>query len=743
MGNKFSAQNDEEKQASFERDALLAELNSLRRRNEELMEYNTRLEAKIENDLQQKDRELEKEIKERNKFERALQQSKRLSESILDSIPEQIFLVDVNNCTILNANHSFLQSVGLKREEVYGSHCYRLVHGQEKFGNPPDGDCPVILALKSGEESVVEHVCEDEDGSLVYKEVSAYPVCGPGGQIEQMVHMEKDITVFRQRERKLELLTLLHRDLLQCESLQQKMQLITEGLVKIFNVDFARIWLVRTGDRCNKGCVHANVKHGRHACLNPDKCLHLVASAGLYTHIDGGVHARIPFGCYKVGKLARGDSQQLLIKDIFSEPNIVDKDWAARLGLTSFAGFRLVSGDGKPQGVMAMFSKRGISPEDKAMIQGLIDSVSHILQAAEFQGSLQKAERKYRHIFENAPVGIIQSTPSGKFLEANPELARILGYVSAQELKEKVQDIAKQIYAYPDERQRMKSLLEKQGEVKDFENLCLRKDGRSIWTSVHLRKVPDDKGRSLYYEGFVTDIDKRKRAEKLRQDVERIVRHDMKSPLNGIIGFAQLLQMEEGLSSEQREYLSFIYESGTKMLDMISHSMDLIRIEEGTYQLRSFEFNFINILSEMDREVEGQKQSKSLSLRYLINKQDVNWQGTYLLRGEKLKIKTMLSNLLVNALEASPVREAVELDLYTVRNGHKIDIYNQGLVPEEIQDRFFEAYVTSGKDKGTGLGTYSSRLIARAHGGDIQLASTRQEGTVVSIFIPEDPEFNH
>ena len=51
--------------------------------------------------------------------------------------------------------------------------------------------------------------------------------------------------------------------------------------------------------------------------------------------------------------------------------------------------------------------------------------------------------------------------------------------------------------------------------------------------------------------------------------------------------------------------------------------------------------------------------------------------------------------------------------------------------------------MTSGKDKGTGLGTYSARLIARAHGGDIRLTSSEQENTVVSIFIPDDPERNH
>jgi len=67
-----------------------------------------------------------------------------------------------------------------------------------------------------------------------------------------------------------------------------------------------------------------------------------------------------------------------------------------------------------------------------------------------------------------------------------------------------------------------------------------------------------------------------------------------------------------------------------------------------------------------------------------------------------------------------------------------VDIHNQGAVPESIRDRFFERYVTYGKQYGTGLGTYSAMLIARAHGGNISFTTSREEGTHLLVTLPVD-----
>ena len=87
----------------------------------------------------------------------------------------------------------------------------------------------------------------------------------------------------------------LKEDLLAHGSLDEKVKRITDGLVKIFGADFARIWVTKPGDRCYTDCVHAKATEGPHVCRQRNRCLHLMASSGRYTHIDGVVAPTSPF----------------------------------------------------------------------------------------------------------------------------------------------------------------------------------------------------------------------------------------------------------------------------------------------------------------------------------------------------------------------------------------------------------------------------------------------------------------
>ena len=76
------------------------------------------------------------------------------------------------------------------------------------------------------------------------------------------------------------------------------------------------------------------------------------------------------------------------------------------------------------------------------------------------------------------------------------------------------------------------------------------------------------------------------------------------------------------------------------------------------------------------------------------------------------------------------------MDLRREEKQARIVLTNQGAVPESIRERFFEKYVTAGKPKGTGLGAYSARRIALAHGGDIAMTTDDATGTVVTVCLP-------
>ncbi len=201
--------------------------------------------------------------------------------------------------------------------------------------------------------------------------------------------------------------------------LEEKLRKITDGVMEIFDADFCRIWLIRLGDRCNSGCLHAEATGGSQVCPSRDRCLHLIASSGRYTHIDG-VHGRVPFGCYKIGRIASGENPMFLTNDVTRDPQVHDHEWARQLGLVSFAGFQLRLPHGEMIGVLALFSQHVISSEEYALLESISNLIVRVIQAARFEELLRINEEKYRGLFESSRDAIMTlEPPSWKFTSGN------------------------------------------------------------------------------------------------------------------------------------------------------------------------------------------------------------------------------------------------------------------------------------------------------------------------------------
>jgi PAS domain S-box-containing protein len=126
---------------------------------------------------------------------------------------------------------------------------------------------------------------------------------------------------------------------------------------------------------------------------------------------------------------------------------------------------------------------------------------------------LQQTEERYRNIYEYAMEGIFQTSIDGRFLSANPSLARIHGYDSPEDLIHSITNIAQQLYVNPADRFVLMDLLNKHGAAQNFEVQMYRKDGNLQWIMMNVREVRDDLGALLYYEGTMQDITRRKKAE--------------------------------------------------------------------------------------------------------------------------------------------------------------------------------------------------------------------------------------
>ena len=146
-----------------------------------------------------------------------------------------------------------------------------------------------------------------------------------------------------------------------------------------------------------------------------------------------------------------------------------------------------------------------------------IIAFTDITERKQAEAALMQAEEKYRQIFENALEGIFQTAPDGMLISANPALAQIYGYDSAEELMASVNDIQRQLYVQPHRRQEFFALMEQYGTVSEFESEVYRRDGSIIWISEDARTVFDASGEVLYYQGFAEDITLRRLV-----DVERL-----------------------------------------------------------------------------------------------------------------------------------------------------------------------------------------------------------------------------
>ena len=230
-----------------------------------------------------------------------------------------------------------------------------------------------------------------------------------------------------------------------------------------------------------------------------------------------------------------------------------------------------------------------------------------------------------------------------------------------------------------------------------------------------------------------------RRAAQFREEVEAMTRHDLKSPLHVILGMPQLLlDMGDNLTKQQRDDLATIEQAGRRMLDMINSSLDLFRIEHGIYNLHPSPVDLLEVAREVTRHQTPLAGARKISHAILLGDRPPEGGDTWFVHGERMLLYSLLSNLVKNAVEASPPGATVTLRL-SGGDERVLAIHNLGAVPAEIRSRFFEKFVTAGKDHGTGLGTYSARLIAEAHGGAVRLDASEEGATTIVVSFPSEP----
>lgn len=346
--------------------------------------------------------------------------------------------------------------------------------------------------------------------------------------------------------------------------------------------------------------------------------------------------------------------------------------------------------------------------------------------------ALQESETRYRTIFHASRDGIlIADQATRRFHYANDAACRMLGYSRQELLSRSLTDI------HPEaDRDMVLTAFNRlaAGEIDFLSELpCRCRDGRVFYCDISAAPVSID-GRPCVL-GFFRDVTERIEAARLREEVDRIMRHDLRSPLNGIIGVPQLMMSDENLTAGQRKLLQMLTDSAHKMLGLINLSSTLYQIEQGVYEPAWGAFDLLQLLKRCMADNRSLSRAKSIDLHLLTAGFEPPDPEKVIVHGEELLTYSIFSNLVVNAVEASPEGNRVAVRIQRGR-GIRVEIHNQGAVPATVRQRFFDKYVTFGKEKGTGLGTYSAKLLAEVQGWSISMVTSREEGTVVRVAIP-------
>ncbi|MET0310536.1 MAG: response regulator [Burkholderiaceae bacterium] len=262
----------------------------------------------------------------------------------------------------------------------------------------------------------------------------------------------------------------------------------------------------------------------------------------------------------------------------------------------------------------------------------------------------------------------------------------------------------------------------------------VRADGSHLWVMAEAISLTGSDGRALRFICSFLDVTERREMEeglkaslRLREDVERMARHDLKTPLNSIIGATRLLSSRQGTasSSTRRELLGVIERASYRMLEMVNLSLDLFRMERGSYDFRPQAVDLGEIVVRVIVDSQPLAQAQRVEVRF----DRVEGWRSYV-RAEELLCYSIVANVLKNAIEATPPGGEVVVSL-EAGDPVMLRIGNPGHLPPDVAERFFDKYFSTGKSGGTGLGTYSARLMARIQEGDLILEAGHHGVTLV------------
>jgi signal transduction histidine kinase len=236
------------------------------------------------------------------------------------------------------------------------------------------------------------------------------------------------------------------------------------------------------------------------------------------------------------------------------------------------------------------------------------------------------------------------------------------------------------------------------------------------------------------HEAERATVEELRRLSALRADFVSLVSHELRSPMAAVIGSAKTLQHRwRELTPEQREsFLGLIDHETNRLADLVGDVLDTSRIESGQF---SYTFSDVDV-GELVRESAAAAESgqDEIEIRSHIRR------PLPLVRGDRDRLRQVLTNLLDNAVKYSPAGEPVEVEALADESRISVEVRDSGpgIAPEHHALIFEKFGRVSGEHAkpGTGLGLFIARSIAEAHGGTLEVRTRDGRGTAFELELP-------
>jgi PAS domain S-box-containing protein len=426
--------------------------------------------------------------------------------------------------------------------------------------------------------------------------------------------------------------------------------------------------------------------------------------------------------------------------------------------LNSYLGVPLYNGS-ELSGMIGIANRpAGYNEEFVEKMQTLFSTCSNFINAfriekarSDTQKALLVSEERLRRSQHYANIGTWDWTIKTGDLHWSERIAPLFGYPTG-ELDTTYENFLNAVH--PDDREMVINAVNdcvKEGKDYNIEHRCIWPDRTVRWLSEKGDVERDKNGQPVRMLGVVQDITDRKEAEinlvKAKEEAERAnkakseflsrMSHELRTPMNAILGFAQLLQLDEGLSETQVRSIREISKAGHHLLDLINEVLDLAKIEAGRLSVSVESVDLKEVFDDCMQLITPMAAQYQVTVNY--SQQECE---NRVVLADKTRLKQIVLNLCSNAIKYNKQHGTVSIHCETLDTGYlRIKVADTGFgIDEKAQANIFSAFNRLGAEatsiEGTGIGLVITKSLVELMHGTIDFESHKDQGSSFWIDLP-------